>query len=145
MRASLATFTEHRMKRMNPRYRLCGVLLLLAAWVAAAYGVRYGLMENTAWVGACAADPAQIACQAKAGMGLMIHWNVLPLAGLVLALSGWLLRGARGQLVALMGLVFALPGLVLYTTSLAGVVVMLAALRWLHEGREPVGPGKPQA
>ncbi|MBA1288826.1 hypothetical protein [Pseudomonas japonica] len=126
---------------MNPRYKLCGVLLLLAAWIAVAYGVRYGLMENTAWVGACAADPAQIACQAKAGMGLMIHWNVLPLAGLVLALGGWLLRGARGQLVALMGLVFALPGLVLYTTSLAGVVVMLAALRCVHVGHEPVGPG----
>lgn len=129
------------MKRMNPRYRLCGALLLLAAWIGAAYGVRYGLMEHTAWVGACAADPKQTACQVKAGMGLMIHWNVLPLAGLVLALGGWLLRGVRGQRVAVMGLAFALPGLVLYTTSLAGVVVMLAALRCVHVGHEPVGPG----
>lgn len=130
---------------MNPTYGLCGALLLFAAWIAGAYGLRYGLMEHTAWVGACAAAPAQIACQAKAGMGLMIHWNVLPLAGLVLALGGWLLQGARGQLVAVIGLVFALPGLVLYTTSLAGVVVMLAALRCVHVGHEPVGPGKPQA
>jgi len=133
------------MKRMNPGYRLCAVMLAVAAWVAVAYGVRYGLMEHTGWVGACAADPERLACQARAGMGLMIHWNVLPLAGLILALGGWLLQGTRGQLMGVMGLVFALPGLVLYTTSLAGVVVMLAALRCVHAGHQPVGPGKPQA
>lgn len=145
MRALFATFTNHRMKRMNPRYELCGVLLLLAAWIAAAYGVRYGLMEHTAWVGACAAEPERLACEARAGMGQMIHWNVLPLAGLLLALGGWFSQGTRGRALAGSGLVLALPGLVLYTTSLAGVVVMLAALRCVHVGQEPVERGKPQA
>lgn len=111
-------------------YRYC--LGALAAWVALAYGVRYGLMEHTAWVGACAATPGQWACQVRAGLGLMIHWGVLPWAGVLLAGLGWLVAGRRGQLLAAAGLVLAVPGLVLYTASLAAVAVMLAALRWVR-------------
>ncbi|WP_426150089.1 hypothetical protein [Pseudomonas sp. DC3000-4b1] len=116
-------------------------LLLLGLWVGAAYAVRYGLMEHTAWIGRCAADPDAWACQARAGLGLMIHWGVLPWAGLLLAGLGWALDGRRGRWSAALGLASAIPGLVLYTASLAAVAVVLAGLRIVRpDGREAHGP-----
>jgi hypothetical protein len=103
--------------------------MALLAWVAMAYGVRYGLMEHTGWVGACAATPELFPCQARAGLGLAIHWALLPWAGVALAGLGCLVAGPRGRWAATAALVLAVPGLVLYTTSLAAVAVMLAALR----------------
>jgi hypothetical protein len=104
-------------------------LLALAAWVACAYAVRYGLMEHTAWVGACAAAPERLPCRIKAGLGLGIHWGVLPWAGLALAALSWALKGSRGRGLAVAALALAVPGLVLYTASLAGVVAVVAGLR----------------
>lgn len=104
-------------------------LLALAAWVACAYAVRYGLMEHTAWVGACAAAPERLPCQLKAALGLGIHWGVLPWAGLALAALSWALKGNRGRGLAVAALALAVPGLVLYTASLAGVVAVVAGLR----------------
>lgn len=114
---------------MHYRVRIGLVLLALGGWVAMAYAVRYGLMEHTAWVGACASAPQQLACQARAGMGQMIHWNVWPLLGLVATVAAWLLTGPPGRYLATLGVALAIPGLVLYTTSLAGAVVVAAGLR----------------
>ncbi|WP_263260854.1 hypothetical protein [Pseudomonas sp. RIT-PI-S] len=127
------------MKQRN--YRV-GALLALAAWVAMAYAVRYGLMEHTAWVGACAEAPERLPCQVRAGLGLMIHWAVLPCAGLALAALGWVLSARRGRIAAAWGLVLAVPGLVLYTTSLAAVAVMLAGLRLARTATPSCGLGQ---
>jgi hypothetical protein len=116
---------------MHNHLRLGAVLLALGAWVAMAYAVRYGLMEHTRWVGACALNPQQLPCRVRAGMGQMIHWNVLPLLGLMAAVAAWLTGGRRGRCLAALGVALAIPGLVLYTTSLAGLVVMAAGLRWV--------------
>jgi hypothetical protein len=108
-------------------------LLVLAGWVACAYAVRYGLMEHTAWVGACAAAPERLPCQIRAGLGLANHWGVLPWAGLALAALSCAVKGNRGRGFAVAGLALAVPGLVLYTASLAGVAAMIAALRIVRQ------------
>lgn len=125
---------------MNLSLKATIASLSLSLWAGAAYAVRYGLMEHTAWVGRCAADSVQWACQARAGLGLMIHWGVLPWAGLVLAGLGWVLQGRRGRWSAGLGLASAIPGLVLYTASLAAVAVVLAGLRIVRPARR-VSPG----
>lgn len=117
---------------MKVSLKAAAVLLSLGLWVGAAYAVRYGLMENTTWVAACAVEPARWACQARSGLGLMIHWALLPWAGLVLAGLGWAVRGQRGRWSAGLGLATAVPGLVLYTASLAAVAAVLAGLRILR-------------
>jgi hypothetical protein len=119
-------------------------LLSLSLWVGAAYALRYGLMEHTAWVARCASDPAHWACQARAGLGLMIHWGVLPWVGVALAGLGWALRGRHGRWAAGLGLVSAIPGLVLYTASLAAVAAVLAGLRIVRPERCTVRDSAPR-
>lgn len=114
-----------------------GYLLALAAWLAAAYGVRYGLMEQAVWVGACAAAPTQWLCQVRAGLGLVIHWGLLPWASLAVALLAWCIKGRQGRQAALISVALGVPALVLYTTSLAAVAVMAAGLRWVHRPLAP--------
>ncbi|MEX5364169.1 hypothetical protein WCE03_20325, partial [Pseudomonas guariconensis] len=83
-------------------------LLLLSAWLAASYGVRYGLMEDARWVGLCSAAQGYWQCQARSLLGLGIHHQVLAWGALALAARGgwrerlfaWLERHARWWLLA---------------------------------------------
>ncbi|MBK5003057.1 hypothetical protein IAE37_005333 [Pseudomonas sp. S31] len=104
-------------------------LLILASWLAASYGVRYGLMENGQWVGLCAEARPYWQCQARALLGLTIYHQVLAWAGLGLALVAQLLSGRVGSWLAGLALVFAVPAMVLYTASIAVFAVVLAGLR----------------
>lgn len=111
--------------------RLPGALLLMfvGLWLAASYGVRYGLMEDGQWVGLCTEPAAYWQCEVRAVLGLGIHHQVLAWTGLALAALGWLLPGRTGTWLAGIALLFAVPALVLYTASIAVFALVLAGLR----------------
>ncbi|WDY59301.1 hypothetical protein [Pseudomonas sp. PSKL.D1] len=105
------------------------LLLFLALWLAASYGVRYGLMEDGRWVGLCAVPGEYWQCQVRAWLGLGIHYQVLAWAGLGAALLAQVVKGPAGWWLALVALAFGVPALVLYTASIAVFAVVLAGLR----------------
>jgi hypothetical protein len=111
--------------------RMSGIVLvsLLAVWLAASYGLRYGLMEDARWVGLCVQDASRWQCQLRAGLGLMIHFGVIAWAAVGLATAGLLLPGRMGRVLAMLALVPGTVALVLYTASLAVFALMFAGLR----------------
>jgi hypothetical protein len=113
-----------------------GLLLLgLAIWLAACYGLRFAFMEDGQWVGVCADASGLWQCQLRSALGLMIHWRVLAWLALVPALLGFFVPGRLGQGLAAIGVFFALPALVLYTASLAVFALVLGALRLVRAPR----------
>jgi uncharacterized Tic20 family protein len=105
------------------------LLLCLSFWLVACYGLRFGFMEDAQWVGVCTDSAGLWQCQLRSALGLMIHWQLLPWLALLAALPGFLLAGRVGQVLATIGLFFALPALILYTASLAVFALVIAALR----------------
>lgn len=105
------------------------LLVALLSCLGASYGLRYGLMEAGRWVELCSTDAQAWQCQARDGLGLLIHFGVLGGAALGAALLAWLLPGRSGLVLAMLGLLLAIPALVLYTASLAAFALTLAALR----------------
>jgi hypothetical protein len=126
---------------MSRRNHAVVLVLLLGVWLAAAYGLRYGLMEDARWVGWCAEDPGRWACQVRAGLGLSIHFGVIAWSGLLLAVLGFVLPGRLGRVLALLALLPGIAALVLYTASLGVFAVLLAGLRLVR----PVRPGTANA
>jgi len=120
------------MSRLLPAISL---LLLLALWLLASYGVRYGLMEDAQWVGLCTAPGDYWQCQARSLLGLGIHFQVMGWAGLGLALLAQLVPGRGGWWLAVLALVFGVPALVLYTASMAVFALVLAGLRLVRQAR----------
>lgn len=120
---------------MSRTWPVALLLLWLALWLAASYGVRYGLMEDAQWVGLCTTPGEYWQCQARALLGLGIHFQVMAWAGLGLALLGQVVPGPRGWWLAVLALVFGVPALVLYTASIAVFAVVLAGLRLVRQGR----------
>lgn len=114
------------MSRTWPLYVL---LACLGLWLAASYGVRYGLMEDARWVGLCSASGYTWQCQARSLLGLAIHFQVMAWAALGLALVCQLWPGRGGWWLAVLALVFGGPALVLYTASIAVFALVLAGLR----------------
>jgi hypothetical protein len=111
------------------------VLAVLGAWLAASYGVRYGLMEDARWVGLCAVPGEYWQCQARALLGLAIHHQVVAWCALGLALVAHWVSGRSGAGLALLALLFGVPALVLYTASIAVFAVVLAGLRLVRSSR----------
>ncbi|MFJ4397139.1 hypothetical protein [Pseudomonas sp. NPDC089396] len=111
------------------------LLLFLALWLAASYGVRYGLMEDTQWVGLCTVPDEYWQCQVRSLLGLGIHFQVLAWAGLGLALLAQVVSGRGGWWLAGLALVFGVPALILYTASIAVFAVVLAGLRLVRQPR----------
>ena len=115
---------------MSRSLPIVALLLFLPLWLAASYGVRYGLMEDAQWVGLCAAPGAFWQCQVRSLLGLGIHFQVIAWSGLGLALIA-----QAGRWLAGAALVFAIPALVLYTASIAVFAVVLAGLRLVRQPR----------
>ena len=116
--------------------RSLGLLLLcLAVWLAACYGVRFAFMEDNQWVGVCAESAGVWQCQLRSALGLMIHWRVLAWLALLPALLGFFWPGRLGYVLAAVGVFFALPAVVLYTASLAVFALVIAALRLVRAPR----------
>lgn len=105
------------------------LLVSIALWLAASYGVRYGLMEDGQWVGLCAEPGAYWQCQARSLLGLGIHFRVVAWSALALALIAQVVPRKAGWWLAVVALGFGIPALVLYTASLAVFAVVLAGLR----------------
>ncbi|MBC3496120.1 hypothetical protein V7V80_17465 [Pseudomonas kermanshahensis] len=120
---------------MSRSLPVIALLLFLPAWLAASYGVRYGLMEDAQWVGLCAAPEAFWQCQVRSLLGLGIHFQVIAWSGLGLALVAQVVAGRVGWWLAGLALVFAIPALVLYTASIAVFAVVLAGLRLVRQAR----------
>ena len=114
---------------MSRRLPLIALLVCLLLWVAACYGVRYGFMEDTRWVGVCTSAQVSWECQLRATLGLMIHFRVLGWAALGLAVLAFVLPRRAGWWLAVLSLVLGLPALALYTVSLAVFALVLAGLR----------------
>lgn len=108
---------------------LIALLVFIALWLAASYGVRYGLMEDGQWVGLCAEPGAYWQCQARSALGLGIHFRVIAWSALALALIAQVVPRKAGWWLAVVALGFGIPALVLYTASLAVFAVVLAGLR----------------
>jgi len=111
------------------------LLLFLALWLLASYGVRYGLMEDAQWVGLCTAPGEYWQCQARSLLGLGIHFQVMGWVGLGLALLAQLVPGRGGWWLAVLALVFGVPALVLYTASMAVFALVLAGVRLVRQAR----------
>ncbi|MGV8844193.1 MAG: hypothetical protein ACOH2I_13455 [Pseudomonas sp.] len=105
------------------------LLLSLALWFAASYGLRYGLMEDSQWVQACVSDAQRWECQLRDGLGWLIHLRILAWAALGTALLASIIPAHWGWRLALLALLFGVPALVLYSASLAVFAVLIAGLR----------------
>ncbi|WP_248919112.1 hypothetical protein [Pseudomonas entomophila] len=111
------------------------LMLFLALWLAASYGVRYELMEDARWVGLCTVPAEYWQCQVRSWLGLAIHFQVIAWAGLAVALVAQVLPARLGWWLAVLALVFGVPALVLYTASIAVFTVVLAGLRLVRQVR----------
>jgi len=120
---------------MRPRLSLVLLLIALPVWLAASYGLRYGLMEDSQWVGTCVAEAARWECQLRSSLGLLIHFRVLGWVALVLSGVGFFVRGRVGSALAVLALFFGLPALALYNASLAVFAVVIAGLRLVRAAR----------
>lgn len=116
---------------------LIALLAFIAVWLAASYGVRYGLMEDGQWVGLCAEPGAYWQCQVRSLLGLGIHFRVIAWTALGLAVVAQVVRGKAGWWLAVLALVAGIPALVLYTASLAVFAVVLAGLRLVRSNQQP--------
>lgn len=109
------------------------LLLILPLWLAASYGVRFALMEDSQWVGLCVDEAARWECQARAGLGWLIHFRVIAWSALVVALLAFVMPARSGRALAVLALLLGLPALVLYSASLAVFAVVLAGLRLVRK------------
>ena len=120
---------------MSRRLPLILLLIALPLWLAASYAARYGFMEDGKWVGICVDEASRWECQLRAGLGLMIHFKVLGWAALSCALIGFVVPGRAGWWLAVLALVFGLPALALYNTTLAVLAGVIAGLRLVRASR----------
>jgi len=104
---------------MHPRLPWILLLIALPLWLAASYGLRYGLMEDPQWVGTCVAEAGRWECQLRSNLGWLIHFRAL----------GFFVPGRVGNALAVLALLFGLPALALYNASLAVFAVVIAGLR----------------
>jgi len=120
---------------MSRHFPLLLLLLVLPLWLAASYGVRFALMEDGQWVGTCVEQAARWECQARAGLGYLIHFRVIAWAALVLGVVGFIAPGKTGKVLAGLALLVGIPALVLYSASLAVFALVLAGLRLVRAPR----------
>lgn len=109
------------------------LLIALPLWLAASYGLRYGFMEDGQWVGICADEANRWECQLRSSLGMMIHLKVMGWAALSTSVLAFWVPGRSGWALAVLGLVFGLPALALYNTSLAVFALVIAGLRLVRK------------
>ena len=110
------------------------LLLALALWLAASYGLRFGLMEDGRWVGICADAAVRWECGVRAQLGWAIHFGVFGKLALGLSLAAILAPRQPGWWLALLALLVALSALALYNAGLAVYAVVLGGLRLVRAG-----------
>ncbi|MDH1261194.1 MULTISPECIES: hypothetical protein [Pseudomonas] len=120
---------------MSRRLPVIVLLVLLPLWLAASYAARYGFMEDGQWVGICVDEASRWQCLVRANLGLMIHFKVLGWAAVATAVLAFVVQGRAGWWLAVLALVFGLPALALYNTTLAVFAVVIAGLRLVRSSR----------
>lgn len=120
---------------MSRRLPVIVLLVLLPLWLAASYAARYGFMEDGQWVGICVDEASRWQCLVRSNLGLMIHFKVLGWAAVATAVLAFVVPGRAGRWLAVLALVFGLPALALYNTTLAVFAVVIAGLRLVRESR----------
>ncbi|UST91787.1 hypothetical protein [Pseudomonas siliginis] len=120
---------------MSRRLPVIVLLVLLPLWLAGSYAARYGFMEDGQWVGICVDETGRWECVVRSNLGLMIHFKVLGWAAVGAAVLAFVLPGRAGWWLAVLALVFGLPALALYNTTLAVFAVVIAGLRLVRESR----------
>jgi len=120
---------------MSRRLPVIVLLVLLPLWLAASYAARYGFMEDGQWVGICVDEASRWQCVVRANLGLMIHFKVLGWAAVGTAALAFVVPGRAGWWLAVLALMFGLPALALYNTTLAVFAVVIAGLRLVRESR----------
>ncbi|MGA5720767.1 hypothetical protein ACPCWF_19340 [Pseudomonas atacamensis] len=120
---------------MSRRLLVIVLLVLLPLWLAASYAARYGFMEDGQWVGICVDEARRWECVVRANLGLMIHFKVLGWAAVGTAALAFVVPGRGGWWLAVLALMFGLPALALYNTTLAVFAVVIAGLRLVRESR----------
>lgn len=115
--------------------RLLSLFVLLGIWLAACYGLRFGLMENAHWVEVCDGKSVIAMCDVRAALGRIIHFRVLAWAALICAIPAFFIRGVNGRKLAWLGLFVSAPALVLYTVTPAVFSAVIAALRLVRNER----------
>lgn len=120
---------------MSRRLPVIVLLVLLPLWLAASYAARYGFMEDGQWVGICVDEASRWECLVRSNLGLMIHFRVLGWAAVGAAVLAFVVPGRAGWSLAVLALVFGLPALALYNTTLAVFAVVIAGLRLVRESR----------
>ena len=114
---------------MSRRLPLVVSFVVLALWLAAVYGVRYGLMEDVQWVGVCADEASKWQCSVRSNLGLLIHFGVFGWGALIASMIAFFVPRRIGRVLAGIGLLLGVLALVLYTASLAVFAVVIAGLR----------------
>lgn len=114
---------------MSRRFPVILLLLALALWLAASYGLRYGLMEDGRWVGICADEAARWQCGVRERLGWAIHFAVFGKLALGLSLLAFFAPRQAGWWLAVLAMLFGLPALALYNAGFAVFAVVLAGLR----------------
>lgn len=120
---------------MSRRLPVIVLLVLLPLWLAGSYAARYGFMEDGQWVGICVDEAGRWECVVRSNLGLMIHFKVLGWAAVGAAVLAFVLPGRTGWWLAVLALVFGLPALALYNTTLAVFAVVIAGVRLVRESR----------
>lgn len=105
------------------------LILALAAWFAASYGVRFGLMEDGRWVGICADEAGRWECGVRSQLGWAIHFGVFGKLALALSLLAFFVPRQAGWWLAMLAMAVTLPALALYNAGFAVFAVVLAGLR----------------
>ena len=116
-----------------PRRSLIILLMLTTCGFAASYALRFGLMEDGQWVGACAEQATRWECQMRDQLGLLIHFRVIAWLALGLAVLGFVWPRQSGWWIAVLALCCAVPALILYSASLAVFAVVLSGLRLVRD------------
>ncbi len=117
---------------VSRRMPLIMLIVALALWLAASYGLRYGLMEDVQWVGLCSDDALKWQCQVRSNLGLLIHFGVFGWGALITSVIAFFVPHRAGRVLAIIGLLLGMLALVLYTASLAVFAVVIAGLRWVR-------------
>jgi hypothetical protein len=114
------------------------LFLALALWLGASYGVRYGLMEEVRWVGACSEEAVvHWQCSVRSNLGLLIYFGVLGWGALIASMAGFAVPNRIGRCLAWVGLLLGMLALVLYSASLAAFAVVIAGLRLVRSQHRP--------
>ncbi|NWA27534.1 hypothetical protein HX866_21835 [Pseudomonas gingeri] len=123
---------------MSRRLPLVLLLIVLPLWLAASYGVRYGLMEDGQWVGLCMDEAQRWQCQARSNLGWLIHFKTLGWTALVAAVLAFVAPGRLGRGLAVLAMLAGFPALALYNTTLAVFGLVIAGLRLVRASRDSV-------